>query len=197
MRFFPYKGRSPDDCTKRYYILRNISQAEIVRPFQLDYHYYLRANLNNNKQFTAPLVQNEDPIPGCKIDTPFLDVVILQRAYPGMFHGPFDVAIIEAKESKAYIVLEGETMKHWLDRGIVGFGLPFENNPGEEVSSIISEWRNYSRSVQTRQEETGQDMRDCFASDMKALKVLPTRTIQILNRTYGKNRRFLLPTVTG
>ncbi|MFA6279757.1 MAG: hypothetical protein WC612_03060 [Bdellovibrionales bacterium] len=85
-----------------------------------------------------------------------LTVYVLQSAFTIPLQGMGDAAVLYDKATKAHLMFYGETMKHWLNRGLAGFRLPFKKDPVDEAKDIVTLWKDYFEELCARHGATSE-----------------------------------------
>lgn len=132
---------------KRYDVIRDISK-ECFHSLQFDFRNFFGGALCRAAYKCPDINIQSDTFPGtalgCTIILPGLHVHVLRRAVDISYRVLGDVVALEDSETKANIVLYGETMKRRLDRGVIGFYLPALTNFQREVKKLVGKWNDYS-----------------------------------------------------
>jgi len=189
--YSPLSGRNSKRRRTRDLMLMNILHSEVTKPFQADYSDFIStavsfATKEKSGQFTLDVASTI-----CTIKTPTLNLYVVQYAPLANYAGWADIALLQDKTSKAYIVLHGEQLKRYLESGISGFRLPLKKSAIEETVDIIAKWNAFSNEIKVRNSYPNAYRRGKIISELKGL-ITPMNasdvksTVRKLNRVYGK-----------
>lgn len=197
MIYFPYRGNDQATKNKAYDAYRDIHNAvddmtvPLAAPFQTDYSVVLGNILNADKNKFSIQLPPETWRRGGYMEVQGLVVYILQNA---LMDGRYDVAALKDAETGAYIVLNGEHIKGWLDHGIVGFRLPLQD-PVEEVRGLITLWDSYIKGLNTdysrkqRNRESLQNVTGAPADIMQPIgSILSSVVEEIITPIFGPDK---------
>lgn len=141
-----------------------------VRPFQDDYTNIISPAINVAIDARIPIgLDAHDKTKAKRNLTPVvygfenqdIQVYILPAGMDMAGHGMTDVAVLQLKNGPySHVVLYGETMKQWLDRGVADFVIPAEDI-GKELQDIMISWQKFSTDnlQESDQEPYGQILR--------------------------------------
>ncbi|MDX2027424.1 MAG: hypothetical protein SFW62_02180 [Alphaproteobacteria bacterium] len=115
---------------------------QIFLPFQRDYKDLLSTAMEwairRGVELEAPLA-NHSSASGCTMRLSGLNIYILRAALDMPTHDVGDIAVLENSETGAHVVLYGEFIKGWLDRGMGGFLLA-PRYPHRTITALMRKW---------------------------------------------------------
>ncbi len=162
--------------------IRHHLSNDVLRPFQDSYNNFLSSSTNVRAEEDKPDKFAQEK--GYKLEIEGLDIYVLRKCLSIASHGMGDVAVLETTdEPKSHIVLWGEHMKGWLNRGLADALIPMDGeqdntkerakNAENDISKIISRWSEFSENIQDRLESDYHNLRDEFAKQLKPFEPLP------------------------